>query len=213
MDGRRALQARVEGNPQMPRSPWLICWLGAAIVGCASYQGSARDVASGSVAAESGWIRVEHVPPVRQAGAKDCGAAALSSVLRYWQRAPSPAAERSAIDAALRQDPKQGLSAGALRDYARGQGFRAFVFQGTFADLNHEVAEGRPVIVGVHKALSDGKALTHYEVFLGIQPQKQLVLTFDPARGLEENSLAGFMQEWNGSGQVTLVILPSATRS
>jgi ABC-type bacteriocin/lantibiotic exporter with double-glycine peptidase domain len=170
-------------------------------------------VASSGVAADSGWIRVEHLPPVRQAGAKDCGAAVLSSVLHYWERSPSPAAERSAIDAALRQDPKQGLSAGALRNYARAQGFRAFVFQGTLADLNHEVAQGRPVIVGVHKALSDGKALTHYEVFLGIHPQKQLVLTFDPARGLEENSLAGFLQEWDGSGQVTLVVLPSATRS
>lgn len=200
-------------NCQLPRFLRSACWLGVALAGCASYQGSARDVASASVARESGWTRVEHLPPIRQAGAKDCGAAALSSVLHYWERGPAPAADREAIDAALRRDPKQGLSAGALRDYARAQGFRAYVFHGTFDDLHHEISQGRPVIVGVHKALSDGKRLTHYEVFLGIHPQKKLVLTFDPARGLEENSLTGFMQEWLGSGQVTLVVLPSATRS
>lgn len=201
-------------NKPLPsrRARWS-SWLVVATVGCASYRGSAHDVTPSSLASDQGWDRIEHLPVARQAGAKDCGAAALSSVLRYWERAPNPAGDREVIDRTLRQKPDQGLSAGALRDYARQQGFQAYVFHGTLADLKHEISAGRPVIVGVHKPLTDDKWLTHYEVFVGIQPEKKQVLTFDPAHGLRENSLDGFLDEWKRSGQVTLVVLPAAERS
>lgn len=190
-----------------PAPRWLRC-LGALALGCASYQGTAQDVTSSTLSADPGWRRIENLPLNRQAAEKDCGAAALSSVLKYWERVPKPATERTVIDAALRRSPKEGLSAGALRDYARREGFRAYVFHGAMTDLTHEIEQKRPVIVGVHKALSDGKRLTHYEVFLGVEPQKKLVLTFDPSHGLRENSLRGFAEEWVSAGQLTLVILP-----
>lgn len=193
-------------------SRWL-GWLAVAAVGCASYRGSAHDVEQASLANDQGWNRIAHLPVARQAGAKDCGAAALSAVLRYWERAPNPAGDREVIDRTLRRGPDEGLSVGALRDYARQQGFQAYVFHGTFADLTHEISAGRPVIVGVHKPLTDNKWLTHYEVFVGVQPEKKQVLTFDPAHGLRENSVDGFLEEWKRSGQVTLVVLPSAERS
>jgi hypothetical protein len=34
------------------------------------------------------------------------------------------------------------------------------------------------------------------------------VLTFDPAHGVRENALAGFMTEWESAGEVTLVVMP-----
>jgi len=184
-------------------------WLGAAMLsGCASYQGSARDVASSQVAADPGWSRIEGVHWVRQTGTKDCGAAALSMVLEYWQQPrPAPAAERATIDQALRQSPSQGLPAGELRDYARQQGFQAYVFSGTLADLEHELELQRPVIVGVLKQLSSRESLAHYEVVVGIHPKRQLVLTLDPAHGLRENQLSAFLSEWESAEHTTLVVM------
>jgi predicted double-glycine peptidase len=186
--------------------------LGALSAGCASYQGTARSVAPHTLRADSGWQRVEGVPQVHQRGAKDCGAAALSAVLGYWSR-PEPAPARAQIDAELRKSTGEGardmgLSAGALRDYARRQGLKAYVFHGTFADLQHELELGRPVIVGVHKALSSREYLAHYEVVLGYHPARERVLTLDPAHGLREYPKQGFLEEWQRTKQTTLVVMP-----
>jgi len=183
-------------------------WLGAAaLVGCASYQGSARDVAPSQVVADAGWRRVDGVQWVRQKGTKDCGAAALSMVLGYWAEKPAAAADRAAIDASLRHSPGQGLAAGELRDYARHQGFQAYVFSGTLADIEHEIELRRPVIVGVHKPLSSREVLAHYEVVVGLHPERQLVLTLDPAHGLRENRISAFLSEWEEAGHTTLVVM------
>lgn len=183
--------------------------------GCASYRGSARDVTPAAVAKQAGWARVSGVPLVRQKGVKDCGAAALSMVLEYWQTRAGDAAvggplkvDRASIDRALRETPSEGLAAGELRDYARRAGYPSFVFQGSVTDLEHEIARGRPVIVGVHKPLSSGEALAHYEVLIGLNRQSRQVLTLDPAHGMRQNGLEAFITEWQSTGRVTLVVLP-----
>jgi ABC-type bacteriocin/lantibiotic exporter with double-glycine peptidase domain len=157
---------------------------------------------------QPGWVRLEHVKLVRQKGIKDCGSAALSTVLEYHEPGGPATLHRAAIDTALREEPGLGLSAGQLRDYARSHGFDAFVIQGAFDDLTHEVRAGRPVIVGVHKPLSSGEALAHYEVFVGYHPQRHEVLTLDPARGLRQFPVDGFLQEWESTGFVALVVMP-----
>lgn len=183
--------------------------LGAACgLGCASYRGTAQDVSALEVEKDAGFQRIERVDLVRQRGIKDCGSAALSTVLLYWQPEGSPALRRDAIEARLRDRPDEGLSARELRDYARQNGFSAFVLEGAFSDLEHELSLGRPVIVGVHKPLSSGDALSHYEVFIGYHPEKRQVLTLDPAHGMRRNDLAGFLTEWKSAGNVTLVVMP-----
>jgi predicted double-glycine peptidase len=177
-------------------------------LGCASYQGSARGVSESALAHEAGWSRLEQVELVRQKGTKDCGAAALSTVLRYWDPALAATLDRDSIDAALRESPAMGLSARDLRDYARRHGFSAYVLKGSFSDLTHEIQLGRPVIVGVHKPLSSGEALAHYEVVIGFHADRQQVLTLDPAHGLRQNDVQGFAREWLQAGQVMLVIMP-----
>lgn len=157
---------------------------------------------------QPGWVRIENVKLVRQKGIKDCGSAALSTVLEYHSPGGPAALERAAIDAALREEPGRGLSAEQLRDYARSHGFDAFIIKGVFDDLTHEVQAGRPVIVGVHKPVSSGEALAHYEVFVGYHPQRNEVLTLDPARGLRRFPVDGFMEEWKSAGLVALVIMP-----
>jgi len=191
-------------------SAWGVPLLGVLSFGCISSRGAAEDVTPSAVRTDdAGWRRIGHLPPVHQKGAKDCGAAALSSVLEYWrQPAPPPALDREHIDAALRRSPKEGLSAGALRDYARKQGFHAYVFTGEIADLEHEIEAGRPVIVGVHKPLSEKEWLSHYEVVIGYHREQQLLLAFDPAHGLHQDRLSGFVDEWQRAGRTTLVVMP-----
>jgi ABC-type bacteriocin/lantibiotic exporter with double-glycine peptidase domain len=179
-----------------------------AITGCASYRGSSREVSAAAISRETGWVRVDGVKLVRQKGTKDCGSAALSTVLEYLQPGGPASLDRAAIDAALREEPGRGLAAGQLRDYARSHGFDAFVIQGSFKDLEHEIDEGRPVIVGVHKPLSSGEALAHYEVFVGYHPERDEVLTLDPARGMRQFDVKGFLKEWESTGHVTIVVMP-----
>jgi predicted double-glycine peptidase len=192
----------------MARLTRLLPLLGACALSCASYQGTAQDADLNAVAKDGGWRRVDNVPFVHQRDSKDCGAAALSTVLRYYDPELGAVADRGTIDQALREKPGQGLAASELRDYAREHGFSAYVFQGKFEDLTHELAAARPVIVGVYKPLSSDKALAHYEVFLGYHPEKERVLTFDPAHGPRENTLDGFLSEWQKAGEITLVVMP-----
>jgi ABC-type bacteriocin/lantibiotic exporter with double-glycine peptidase domain len=192
----------------MARLTRLLPLVGACALSCASYKGTAQDADLQALARDGGWRRIDDVPFVHQRDSKDCGAAVLSTVLRYYDPELGQAGERATIDQALRHKPGEGLAASDLRDYARENGFAAYVFQGKFEDLMHELAASRPVIVGVYKPLSSKEALAHYEVFLGYHPEKERVLTFDPAHGPRENTLSGFMTEWEGAGEVTLVVMP-----
>lgn len=175
---------------------------------CASYKGASREVSAAKIAEQPGWVHLEDVKLVRQRGIKDCGSAALATVLGYLAPGGPPALGREAIDASLRDEPGRGLAAGQLRDYARAHGFDAFVIQGTVQDLEHEVEAGRPVIVGVHKPMSSGEVLSHYEVFVGFHPERHDVLTLDPAWGLRQFDLKGFLAEWEAAGQVAVVVMP-----
>jgi ABC-type bacteriocin/lantibiotic exporter with double-glycine peptidase domain len=179
-----------------------------ATSGCASYKGASREVSAATLTEQPGWVRLDQVELVRQKGIKDCGSAALSTVLGYHMPHGPAALKREAIDASLREEPGKGLSAGQLRDYARSHGFDAFVIKGTIADLTHEVDLGRPVIVGVHKPLSSSEVLAHYEVFVGYHPERHEVLTLDPARGLRRFDEPGFLEEWNAAGFVAIVVMP-----
>ena len=51
----------------------------------------------------------------------------------------------------------------------------------------------------------------HYEVVVGINRQKQRVLTLDPAHGLRVNGREGFAAEWAKTGRLTLVVFPQPT--
>jgi len=179
----------------------------ALSVGCASYRGTARDAEATRIASDAGWIRVEAVPVVRQHGQKDCGAAALSAVLGYWGREVSVAE----IDTAARRASERGIRAEQLRRYAEAKGLSAFVFFGKFEDIEYELARGRPVIVGTAKPMSSDEALAHYEVVVGYHPKRRKVLTVDPARGLREYELEGFLAEWGPTQHLTLVVFEAKT--
>lgn len=129
--------------------------------------------------------------------------------MRYWGYDVSP----SSIEAILgRHDPR--LSAGDMVAYARSRGLRAYVFYGALTDIAHEIRQGRPVIVGLGKPISERQALSHYEVVVGYEPDQKRVLLLDPAQGWQVDTLSGFGEEWARTKSVTIVaFLPKSADS
>jgi ABC-type bacteriocin/lantibiotic exporter with double-glycine peptidase domain len=187
------------------RLPRLLPLAFALAAGC--YTGSARDVSPDRIAADPDWRLVRGVPFIPQRADDDCGAAALAMVLSYHHVPTS----RQAV---LAEVPPQdgGMTAGALRDYARRRGLQAFVVAGNFADVQDQIQRGRPLVVGLVKPMLGRRGLAHFEVVVGFNRRARRVLTLDPARGLRESSAEGFAREWVPAGQAALFVLPPSTK-
>ena len=178
-------------------------------LGCASYQGTAKDVQLASLKNKGNWLIVPDFPRVLQASNHDCGAAALASVLTYWGRPTTP-------EKVAEAEGKKGkqMSASDIERHAKSNGLSAFVFYGNMGDILYEVRRGRPVIVGVGKPYGEkNKALAHYEVIIGVDPEAKRVLLLDPARGFQTNSFEGFGTEWAASKGVTIVTFLAQTKA
>jgi predicted double-glycine peptidase len=169
-------------------------------LGCASYQGTAKDARMEAVASNKNWVMVPNFPRVLQASDHDCGAAAIAAVLDYWGKPTTP-------EQVVAKENKQGkrFSASEIERHARRAGLSSFVFYGNLGDLLYEVKRGRPVIVGVGKPIAEDKAIAHYEVVIGYEPKQERLLLLDPARGFTTNSYEGFAKEWAISKGVTIV--------
>jgi ABC-type bacteriocin/lantibiotic exporter with double-glycine peptidase domain len=176
--------------------------------GCANYQGTARAAEPAVVAKEGRWVMVSGVPHVRQENERECGAAVLASVLRFWGRSATP----KSVEAALGVKNER-LRAGDMAKHARSQGLRAYVFFGTMDDVVYELEQGRPVIVGLGKEYDGGHAVSHYEIVVGFEPETKRVLLLDPARGFQIDSVRGFVEEWSRSKGVTLVVFAAEGES
>jgi ABC-type bacteriocin/lantibiotic exporter with double-glycine peptidase domain len=149
---------------------------------------------------ESGWVRVNGVPELRQKHELDCGPTALAMVLGYHG-----SVSKDAVLAELPEDKRSGVT--ELRDIARKHGFDSFVVEGKPEDLVYELERGRPVIVGVAKPTVQD-AVAHYEVVIGLHRDSQRIATIDPAAGLRQNTFQGFFTEWQSAGRVLLVVIP-----
>jgi hypothetical protein len=179
-----------DGYPPAVRTICLV-FIAAAATGCVStYQGTAQP-AEPSIF-DLNWRAAKGVPVILQESRGDCGAAALAMVLGYFGDPVAPAEIRS---------PR----AEELRDFARSRGFDAHCIPADRDDLEAELADGRPVLVGVVKPRMTG-AVTHYEVVVGISDGR--VATIDPARGLTVNSWEGFDREWSAANRLAIAISP-----
>lgn len=172
------------------------------ISGCAPYSGSARPVDPASVS-EPGWLDAEGVPLVRQHRHSDCGAAAMAMVASFWK---GPTSTNDIL--ALTPMTSRGIRASHLRTAAQKLGLRAFLVEGTLRDLEHELAQGRPVLVGLVKPHGK-KARHHYEVVVAVHPGLRTIVTLDPAAGWRQNTYEGFVAEWQPAKRATLVVLPT----
>jgi ABC-type bacteriocin/lantibiotic exporter with double-glycine peptidase domain len=181
------------------------CSLAAILLAGCAYTGGAHKFDPSELDSDNRWIAVRNVPLVLQQEHEDCGAAALAMMLAYW-REPTSLAE---IESACPPVPDRGIKAGALRDFARQKGLRAFLFHGEMADLEREISRRRPVMVGLVKPYVIG-AFTHYEVVVAIHPDRSLIVTLDPARGWRQNSFESFLEEWQPVGKPALVMFAAS---
>jgi hypothetical protein len=160
------------------------------------YTGKSETLRADAFRTEPGWTSVDGVPELRQKNEVDCGPVALTMVAQYWQKnrepPPTPIAER--------------VSAGDLRDAARAAGYRSFLVEGTLNDIEHELQQNRPVIVGMAKPTSKG-ALGHYEVVVGLNKERELIATHDPALGPRRYSFEAFLTEWIQAGRPLIVVI------
>jgi ABC-type bacteriocin/lantibiotic exporter with double-glycine peptidase domain len=151
------------------------------------------------------------VPFVKQ-DKEGCGAASIAMVMQYWQRQENrpanPDADSVAIQHALHSDIAHGIYASDMERYFRANGYTTFAFSGQFADLEHLLGKGRPLIA----ALKPGSHLPlHYVVVAGLDPQQRLVMLNDPAeRKLLKEDYSRFEQDWKAAGYWTLLAVPPA---
>jgi len=194
----------MRGNvARAPASVWIAA---LALTAISCYAGEARDVSprrAAALEADPAWKFVHDVPFVRQRADADCGPAALAMVLGHF-------GVKASLEEVVALDPpdRVGVRAGTLRDVARAKGLQAFIVEGTFNDIIDQLSRDRPVLVGLAKPITGGRALAHYEVVVGIDKRDKRIITLDPGRGLRENSLEGFAREWVPTGRVTLIVFP-----
>jgi hypothetical protein len=176
--------------------------------GCASVGGRSRTFEASRLVDEPGWVAAAPTPMVRQAGPKDCGAAALAMVAGRWRLDLT----LEAVAAALPASAPDGMRLGDLRDAARAGGLQAFAIAGDRDTLLHELGAGRPVIVGLHVPAGLQRALRHYEVVVAVHPGTDRFVTLDPSRGWRVRSWTDLDAEWLPAGRPTLVVIGVGAR-
>lgn len=165
------------------------------------YAGGARPIQPAQVAGAD-WVRAAPTPVVRQQHAEDCGLAALAMVAGSWNRAWS-------VEELNRDLPpgKHGVNLVALRDLARAKGLDAFAIAATPADLERELAHGRPVIVGLVLPHDRNYNRSHYEVAIAYNPKDGTLVTLDPATGdWMRRSRKVLDVEWKPAAYAALVV-------
>jgi ABC-type bacteriocin/lantibiotic exporter with double-glycine peptidase domain len=177
----------------------------AALVGLTAcvrlpYTGGARVVQPATL--DSHWLRAAPTPVVLQKQRTDCGLAALAMVAGAWGLKLDPG------QLARRLPPGQhGVKLGALRDVARERGLDAHAIRATPDDLAHELAAGRPVLVGLLLPFDRGHNLSHYEVAVAMNPKDGSVVTIDPSTGNWMHRSAKVLDlEWKAAGYPALVV-------
>jgi ABC-type bacteriocin/lantibiotic exporter with double-glycine peptidase domain len=180
----------------------LILALGAGH-GCAR-EVAATPVRPASLDAAGGWIAVPTVPHLGSSGG-DGGPAALAMVLTYWKQAIAVADVASACRATTNTG---NTRADDLRAFAADRGFAAFVVAGDLETVEHELAEGRPVVVGLVERRGLIGYRGRYALVVGYHPARRRVVTLDAERGWQEVSVEAFVDAWNPSERLLLVIIP-----
>ena len=151
------------------------------------------------------WIVVApELTLVQQQGRTDCGSAALAMVMAHHDSTITPAMVRQQVGAG---DTLTGVSAGRLREVAQAHGLDAFLIQGTLEDLEHELRQGRPVLVGVRRVVGN-LGFPHFAVVAGIDSVDRQILTADPEAGWTRQSFGEFQERWQPAQNLALVVMP-----
>lgn len=152
------------------------------------------------------------VPFVKQSE-DGCGSAAISMVLGYWighgVKVEAQRADANAIQKRLYSRKAHGIFASDMESYLNDSGFKVFFLDGSWADLQEHLKQGRPLIVSLQPG--SAKSPLHYVVVTGIDWQHDAVFVHDPARGkLLRIERADFEKQWRSNRNWMLLAVPQA---
>ena len=146
------------------------------------------------------WIDV----PFVQQDKDGCGSASVWMVMEYWKQSTPDLEE---IQRQLYSKQAGGVFARDMEQYFEGRGYRVFTFRGAWADVEHHISQGRPLIVCLEKNARG--APLHYVVVAGVDPVQNLVLVNDPAqRKLLSMRREDFERGWAATENWTLLAVP-----
>lgn len=185
----------------------LVALVGLVSACAVPYTGGARAVKPTQL--DSGWLRAAPTPVVLQKKQADCGLAALAMVAGAWGR------HWSLADLAHRMPPgNKGVKLRVLRDFARERGLEAYAIKATRKDLHNELAQGRPVLLGLILPHDNKRNRSHYEVAIALDPRDGTVVTIDPATGeWMRRSPKVLDLEWKAAGYAALVVVGDKERA
>ena len=165
------------------------------------YTGGARAMKPAQL--DSSWVRAAPTPVVLQQRQADCGLAALAMVAGAWGR------HWSLDDMSHRMSPgTKGVKLRVLRDFARDRGLEAYAIKATRKDLHNELAQGRPVLLGLILPHDQKRNRSHYEVAIAFDPRDGTVVTIDPATGAWMKRTPKVLDlEWKAAGYAALVVV------
>ena len=196
----------VGGNPRGMMRRLVTIAIAFALTGCIAADPGAHPVSAAQL--DGTWLRAAPVPVVVQRAENDCGAAALAMLVDAWGQSWT-------LDDALgRVHPgRDGVKLAALRDAARAAGLDAYAIRGTRDDLAHELAAGRPVLLGLVLPVDREHNRNHYEVAVALDPQHGDVVTIDPANGrMQRRESRVFDLEWKTAGYAALVVVSARSK-
>ncbi len=147
------------------------------------------------------------LPLVKQDELYQCGLASISALAEYWRK-PLPSKLRAEL--AQRAIDERGLTGAELSAALDQLGLESFIFEGRLDRSNvglfHHVDLARPLIVMT--APESGEH--HHVLFLGYDPEQNLVVLLDPVRGRVLQSKEVFERTWTAAQHFTLLALPKS---
>lgn len=152
-------------------------------------------------------MRAAPTAVVKQRELADCGLAALVMIGSAWGRTWTVSELRAQVP------PRDGgIRLGALRTLARARGLESYAVRGAHSDLEHELASGRPVLIGLELAFGGKRRASHYEVVIAIDRRDGSVVSIDPATGEHRHRTRATLDaEWKPAGYPALVVVGELT--
>ena len=136
-----------------------------------------------------------------------CGPAALTMVLRYWERS----VDQYELANRFQPFPEKGLSGAQLKELATEYGFSAYSFSGQPEAIREHLAKGRPLIVALHS--STLLNTNHFVVVVGWDPSSQEWIVQDPAGGAyQRHSARDFSSRWDKLDNWVLLVVPDSPK-
>lgn len=132
-------------------------------------------------------------------------------LLQYWNahgvRVDAQRADAAAIQKRLYSRKARGIFASDMETYLKASGFKVFLTDGNWEELQEHVKQGRPLIVSLQPG--SARAPLHYVVVTGVDWQRDAVFIHDPARGkLLRVERAEFEKQWRPNRNWMLLAVP-----